>query len=205
MQQHAIRSDGLIPRLWHAWLDQVNRSVVCGDQLIYGNGVAPPEKAADAAVVDGRRDFDFYYGRWQVRNERLRERLRGSDEWETFEAMQECRPILGGLGNLDDFVTDWSDGFRGMTLRLFNPQTRQWSIYWAGNRSGVLEPPVMGRFDDGIGVFFGDDRHQGQPVRVRFLWSDITARSAHWQQAFSIDDGRSWETNWHMYMTRCHD
>jgi hypothetical protein len=205
MQRHAIRSDGLVPRLWHAWLDQVNRSVVCGDQLIYGNGVAPPAKAADAAVVDGRRDFDFYYGRWQVRNERLRERLRGSDEWETFEAMQECHPILGGLGNLDDFVTDWSDGFRGMTLRLFNPQTQQWNIYWAGNRSGVLEPPVVGRFDDGVGVFFGDDQHQGQPVRVRFLWSDITARSAHWQQAFSIDDGRSWETNWHMYMTRCGD
>lgn len=201
MQQHAIRSDSLVPRLWHAWLERVNRGMVCGDQLIYGNGIARPEKAIDAAVVDGRHDFDFYHGRWQVRNERLR----GSDEWETFEALQECRPVLGGLGNLDDFVTDWGDGFRGMTLRLFDPQTRQWSIYWAGNRSGVLEPPVVGRFDDGVGVFFGDDRHQGQPVRVRFLWSDITARSAHWQQAFSIDDGRSWETNWHMYMTRCGD
>ena len=205
MQQHAIRSDGLVPRLWHAWLDRVNRSVVCGDQLIYGNGIARPQTAADVIADDGRHDFDFYHGCWQVRNERLRERLRGSDEWETFEAMQECRPILGGIGNVDDFVTDWSEGFRGMTLRLFNPQTRQWSIYWAGNRNGVLESPVVGRFDDGVGVFFGDDRHQGQPVRVSFLWSEITARSAHWQQAFSIDDGRSWETNWHMYMTRCDD
>lgn len=205
MQQHAIRSDGLIPRLWRAWLDRLNRGMVCGDQLIYGNGIAWPQTAADAGADDGRHDFDFYHGRWRVRNERLRERLRGSDEWETFEATQECRPILGGIGNLDDFATDWDDGFRGMTLRLFDLQTRQWSIYWAGNRSGVLEPPVVGRFDDGVGVFFGVDRHQDQPVRVRFLWSDITAHSAHWQQAFSTDGGGSWETNWHMYMTRCND
>ncbi len=204
MQQRAMQPDtgGLLPRLWRNWLEQMTHGAVCGDQLIYGNGIA----TADAPVMhggDGRHDFDFYHGRWQVRNERLRERLVGSDEWETFEAVQECRPILGGIGNLDDFVTDWSDGFRGMTLRLFNPQTRQWSIYWAGNRSGVLEPPVVGRFDDGVGIFHGDDRHQGRPVRVRFLWSEITARSAHWQQAFSIDGGHSWETNWHMHMTRC--
>ncbi len=151
---------------------------------------------------DGRHDFDFYYGHWKVRNERLKQRLVGSDDWETFEATQSCQPLLDGIGNLDDFVTGWSGGFRGMTLRLFDLQARQWSIYWASNRSGVLELPVMGRFENGVGTFHGRDSHEGRPVLARFIWSDITADSAHWQQAFSTDEGASWETNWHMWMTR---
>lgn len=151
---------------------------------------------------DGRHDFDFYHGHWQVRNERLSQRLVGSQDWETFEAAQHCRPILGGLGNLDEFSTGWSGGFLGMTLRLFDPRTRQWSIYWASNRDGVLEPPVVGAFEDGVGTFYGRDRHQGRPVLTRFIWDDISADSAHWQQALSADDGASWETNWHMFMTR---
>ena len=151
---------------------------------------------------DGRHDFDFYHGHWQVRNERLKRRLVGSDDWETFEATQSCQPLLDGIGNLDDFVTEWSGGFRGMTLRLFDLQAKQWSIYWASNRSGVLEPPVTGRFEKGVGTFLGRDTHEGRPVLARFLWSDIGPDSAHWQQAFSIDEGASWETNWHMWMTR---
>jgi hypothetical protein len=151
---------------------------------------------------DGRRDFDFYFGRWHVRNERLRERLVESRDWETFEATQSCAPILGGIGNIDDFATTWNGGFRGMTLRLFNPQARQWSIYWASNREGVLEPPVVGAFVNGVGTFYGRDEHKGTPVLARFVWSDITHDGARWQQAFSTDEGKSWETNWVMHMTR---
>jgi len=157
------------------------------------------------APHDGRHDFDFYFGRWHIRNERLRQRLVGCDDWENFEATQQCRPILGGLGNIDDFVTDWRDGFVGMTLRLFCPRTRQWSIYWAGNRDAVLEPPVLGVFEDGIGTFLGRDQHEGVPVLVRFVWSEITPTSAKWEQAFSIDEGRCWESNWVMHMTRIAD
>ena len=154
---------------------------------------------------DGRHDFDFYFGRWAIHNERLRERLVGSTDWEHFEAIQECRPILGGVGNIDDFVTDWGGGFVGMTLRLFNPATRTWSLYWASNRDGVLEPPVVGRFENGVGTFIGRDTHKGTPVLARFTWSHITPDSALWQQAFSTDDGASWETNWIMRMTRIRD
>jgi hypothetical protein len=154
---------------------------------------------------DGSHDFDFYFGRWRICNERLRQRLAGCDDWETFDATQQCRPILGGLGNIDDFVTEWRDGFIGMTLRLFNPTTRQWSIYWASNRDGVLEPPVVGAFENGVGRFFGRDQHEGRPVLVRFVWSEITADSARWEQAFSTDDGHSWEINWIMRMARIAD
>ena len=151
---------------------------------------------------DGRHDFDFYYGDWLIRNERLRERLVGSEDWETFDATQTCAPILGGLGNIDDFHTDWSGGFIGMTLRLFDPKTKKWSIYWASNRGGVLEPPVVGAFEDGVGTFYGRDQHKGTPVLARFIWSDISRDSARWQQAFSTDEGKTWETNWVMHMTR---
>jgi hypothetical protein len=157
---------------------------------------------------DGARDFDFYYGHWSVHNERLRERLVGSTDWEHFEATQQCRPILGGIGNLDDYVSDWNrgdqDAFIGMTLRLFNPATREWSLYWSSNRSGVLEPPVVGRFERGVGTFIGKDQHQGRPVLARFIWSEIAPDSAKWEQAMSTDEGATWETNWIMRMTRIH-
>lgn len=164
---------------------------------------------------DGRHDFDFLHGQWSIRNERLTQRLAGSTDWEIFQASQRCQPMLGGVGNVDDFVSDWtrpgtSERFIGMALRLFGTESKQWSIYWAGNHDGVLDPPVFGAFadepDNGrVGTFFGTDEHEGQPVRVRFRWSQISANTAHWQQAFSVDDGASWETNWHMWFRRTDD
>lgn len=156
---------------------------------------------------DGRHDFDFLHGHWQVRNERLRERLAGSDDWEIFHATQNCEPVLGGLGNVDAFLSDWrrdggEDTFQGMTLRLFDLQRGRWNIWWAGSHDGVLEPPVSGGFADGVGVFEGELEHHGRPVRARFVWSAIGANNAHWHQQFSVDGGASWETNWHMWLRR---
>lgn len=190
---------GLLARVLQSYVAGISRSLASGEQLIYP-GPSPMPDAHSAH--DGRHDFDFYHGRWQVQNERLKERLVDCQEWERFPATQHCRPILGGVGNIDDFVTDWGGGFRGMTLRLFDLQTRQWSIYWASNRTGVLEPPVVGHFENGVGRFYGREQHQGQPVLVRFRWHEITQNQAHWEQAFSADDGQHWETNWHMRMTR---
>jgi len=151
---------------------------------------------------DGRHDFDFLHGRWRVQNERLRERLAGSDDWEVFDAFDECRPLLGGVGNLEEFRTPWDGGYEGIALRLYDLAARQWRIHWSSNRSGVLDPPVSGAFEDGVGTFHGEDHHAGQAVRVRFVWTHTSANTAHWQQAFSNDDGASWETNWHMWFRR---
>jgi hypothetical protein len=151
---------------------------------------------------DGARDFDFLMGRWRVRNRRLRERLKGSTEWEEFEASNIARPLLGGLGNEDEFRTDFWPGFIGMTIRFFNRETKQWAIYWADNRRGVLEPPVFGSFAGDTGLFFGDDTFEGRPIRVRFTWRHDGTRTASWEQAFSTDGGETWETNWVMDMTR---
>ena len=152
---------------------------------------------------DKAHDFDFLFGSWQIKNTRLLERLQGCTDWETFDAIGTAQPVLGGMGNVDDFVPkDWRPNFLGMTLRLFNPATQAWSIYWASNQTGTLEPPVIGGFTDGVGAFEGDDVLDGRPVRVRFIWSQITPISARWEQEFSKDCGLKWETNWIMEFTR---
>jgi len=159
---------------------------------------------ATAQTHPGTHDFDFFFGSWHIVNERLTSRLTGSDTWERFEALGTCRPILGGLGNIDDFRPAWPgrEGFEGASLRLFNPETEMWSIYWIDNVRCALFPPVVGTYVNGVGEFYGDDEHEGTPVRVRFRWSDITADSARWEQAFSTDRGETWEVNWIMTFTR---
>lgn len=154
-----------------------------------------------ASLPSAARDFDFLFGRWRIHNARLRHRLAASGDWDHFEASGECRPLLGGLGNSDSFDTDWNGGLRGMTLRLFNRASARWSLYWASDRDGVLEPPVEGGFDAGRGIFFGEARHEGRPVRLRFDWDARDPDAPRWQQAFSDGDDR-WETNWIMQFQR---
>jgi hypothetical protein len=159
------------------------------------------------ATIEGTaRDFDFWMGSWSCRNRRLRERLAGSDEWDEFESTVVARPILDGLGNEDEFRTDYGGGFVGMSFRFFDPVRKRWSIYWADTRrSGELDPPVFGGFFGDAGVFEGDDTLDGRPIRVRFIWSGITTPTPRWEQAFSEDGGATWETNWIMDFARAED
>lgn len=149
--------------------------------------------------------FNFLLGDWKVRNRRLVERLKGCDEWEEFDAWQTNRALPGGIGNYDDFVADaWRPGYVGLSLRLFNPETGLWSIYWLDNknggleRSGTLLPPVVGKFDNGIGLFEGEDVLNGRAIRVRYTWSDAGGDRPRWEQSMSEDNGRTWEMNWSM-------
>ena len=152
---------------------------------------------------DGSHDFDFQTGHWRIRNERLVKRLQACTEWEVFEATQQAQLLPRGLGNLDNFVTDHWPGFAAISVRLYDPHTRLWSIRWATNRDGAMGPPVVGAFrEDGVGVFEGHDVEEGQPILVRFTWSAITPTSARWEQEFSGDEGRTWEKNWIMTLTR---
>jgi hypothetical protein len=152
----------------------------------------------------GAHDFDFFYGSWHIDNERLRTRLRGADDWERFGADCMCWPILGGVGNVDEFRPDWPghEGFKGASVRIFDPTTATWSIYWADNVRCALFPPVVGAFHDGVGEFFGDDVEGDTPVRVRYCWSGITPTAVRWEQAFSPDGGETWESNWVMNFSR---
>ena len=154
----------------------------------------------------GIRDFDFWHGGWNVHNRRLRKRLAGSKEWDEFAATVVARPILDGMGNEDEFRTDFGDGFVGMSFRFFDPVKEQWLIYWADSRRpGELDPPVSGRFSGDTGIFVGDDVFEGRPILVRYVWSRVTTTTPRWEQAFSEDGGLTWETNWIMDFTRADD
>lgn len=145
-------------------------------------------------------DFDFFIGRWNVVNEQLRKRFAGCDEWDRFPATSSCRKLLGGAAHIDEIDIP-AKSLSGINLAVFNGAERSWSLYWMDNRSRVFFPPLTGRFEAGRGTFYADDTDEGRPVKVRFLWlaSDSEPR---WEQAFSIDGGASWETNWIMTFTR---
>jgi hypothetical protein len=156
-----------------------------------------------AVESSGLRDFDFWMGSWEQRNRRRKEWLADCDEWIEFESTSVAWPILGGLGNADELRTDFAGGFIGMSFRFFDLETRLWSIYWADSRhTGLLDPPVVGSFASGVGVFEGDDTFNGQPIRVRYTWSRTDTETPRWEQAFSPDAGTTWETNWIMDATR---
>ena len=162
---------------------------------ILGNG----PKAARAT----KHDFDFLFGSWNVHNRYLKARLGHSTEWIEFDARSQVEPLLDGFGHLDRYsaVRDGA-AFEGITLRLFDPATGQWGLHWADTaRARTLLPPMVGRFMGGIGEFFGDETVDGKPVLCRFRWTQPTADSARWEQAFSDDGGRTWETNWIMTFT----
>jgi hypothetical protein len=143
-------------------------------------------------------------GIWNVRHRYLLKRLVDCHDWIEFDGCCAARKILDGCGNVDESRIDLpGDPYRGMTLRTWDPDTAEWSIYWLDSRRpGRLTPPVKGRFAKGIGIFHGDDVFDRRPIRVRFVWSRIERDQARWEQAFSRDDGNSWETNWIMDFTR---
>jgi hypothetical protein len=157
----------------------------------------PANAKNESRTTSTKNDFDFLVGDWQAVNRRLKVRHKGGNDWDEFPGFSTMRTILGGLGNVDE-VAFPTKGWSGATFRLFNVATRQWSIWWVNNREGVMLPPVVGSFSNGIGEFHGEDLDDGVPVRVRFIWSRITPRSARWEQAFSWDGGKTWETNWTM-------
>jgi hypothetical protein len=160
--------------------------------------------ASEPGLTGHEHDWDFLVGRWSIRHHRLKGRLMGSTEWEDFNSSCVMWLTMGGLGNVDDNVLELPGGtYRAMGFRAFDPKAGQWRIWWLDGRyPGDIEPPVMGGFKDGIGIFVGDDTLRGQPIKTRFRWSKITPTSAHWEQACSPDGGATWEVNWTMELTR---
>jgi hypothetical protein len=158
------------------------------------------------ARPDGRADFDFFIGTWDSHQRKLKERLKGCDEWEEFSGVSVVRKILGGLGNFDEVTFDMRAGpVMGVTLRLFDPQTQLWSIYWSSSTRSVLDTPMVGRFEHGRGEFYDRETFEGRSIFSRFIWTSSGANACRWEQAFSPDGGRTWETNWTADFTRRND
>ena len=162
--------------------------------------------AATATTVhSGLHDFDFLAGEWRVHHRRLKERLAGCNEWVEFWGESKAQLTMGGQGNMDDNLINLPGGaYRAVTLRAFDPKAGLWSIWWLDARypQGPVEPAMRGRFENGVGLFLADDVFNGKPIRVRFIWSNVTQTTARWEQAFSPDGGQTWETNWCMDFSR---
>ena len=152
---------------------------------------------------DGRNDFDFLIGTWKVHHRMLKERLKGSTDWIEFEGDTVDRKIMNGLGNLDENIIHMKTGpVHAISMRLFHPHSKEWSIHWSTDRMGTLDIPMVGGFKDGRGEFYAQEIFEDRHVYSRFIWSKITTNSCQWEQALSADGGKSWETNWIMEFER---
>lgn len=162
-------------------------------------------KAAPQQQVqrDGQHDFDFEIGTWNTRLSRRLNPLTGSSTWVEYEGTTVVRKVWGGRANLVELEVEGPAGrIEGLSLRLYNPESRQWSLNFANLRSGTLTPPSIGEFKNGRGEFFAQETLNGRAILVRFVISDIAPDSCRFEQSFSDDGGKTWEANWIAVDTR---
>ena len=170
--------------------------------------LSPTDAAAPAPLVtstsrDGHRDFDFLLGTWRTHYRLLRKRLAHSREWYDCYGTSVVRAFWNGSANLEDGDLRCPNRYiGGMTLRLYNADTHQWSLWWGTRKLGLVPPAQVGHFQDGVGNFYARDTYEGTPIVVRFRWNEPAPEHPRFEQAFSTDGGRTWETNWTTDYTR---
>ena len=156
--------------------------------------------AAAAEPRDGQHDFDFELGRWKLQLRKLKAPLKGgTKEWLAFSGTSVTRPAWNGKAQVEEFEVDSpvAGHIEGMTVRLYSPTSHQWSLNWANQKNGRFDVPTVGAFlKDGYGEFYDQEVFEGRTILVRYIWSNITKTSAHFEQAFSDDGGKTWEVNW---------
>ena len=158
---------------------------------------------ATGSQRDGQRDFDFEIGSWKTELKRLVNPLSGSSKWVEYQGTTVVRKVWEGRANLVELNVSGPAGkIEGLSLRLYNPQSRQWSLNFANSASGTLSVPTMGSFKNGRGEFYSQETLNGKAILVRFVISDITPDSCRFEQAFSEDGGKTWEVNWIAIDTR---
>jgi hypothetical protein len=164
------------------------------------------QEADVAEPRDGQDDFDFEIGIWRTELSLLRNPLSGSSTWVEYEGTSVVRKVWDGRANLVELDVEGPTGrIEGLSLRLYNPESGQWSLNFANSAYGELTPPVIGGFENGRGEFYGQEMPNGRPIFVRFIISDITPTSCRFEQAFSADGGKTWEVNWIAVDTRIED
>lgn len=158
---------------------------------------APTTTSQAAEAQDGQRSFDFEIGNWTTHLKRLRNPLSGSTEWVEYEGTSVVREVLDGRANLVELRVDGPAGrIEGLSLRLYNPESRQWTLNFANIADGLLTEPMVGEFRDGRGEFYAQDTFKGRAVLVRFEISVLGPDSCRFEQSFSADGGKTWELNW---------
>jgi hypothetical protein len=156
-----------------------------------------PARPSAPEQRDGQHDFDFEIGRWKTRLSRLVHPLTGSTEWVRYEGTTVVRKVWNGRANLVELEVDGPAGhIEALSLRLYDPQSHQWSLNFSSSRTGTLTVPAIGGFRGGRGEFVNPDSLDGRAILVRFVISVITPDSCHFEQSFSADGGKTWEVNW---------
>jgi hypothetical protein len=155
---------------------------------------------------DGAHDFDFLIGNWKVHVRRLPDRLNGSNTWDLYDGISNHKKVLDSNANFEEFEVDSPEKhlhIKGQTLRLYNPETHQWSIYLIDLDKGELDaPPVVGQFKGNRGEFFHQENFKGRVILVRYVWLNLSPKSSRMEQSWSPDGGKSWEVNWICELSR---
>jgi hypothetical protein len=155
-----------------------------------------------SAERDGSHDFDPLIGSWKYHLKRRLNPLTGSNRWVEFDGSGVCRKISDGA-SVDQIEVDGPTGhITGLTLRVYNPTSHQWRLYWANQKIGILDPPQVGEFKDGRGQFFAQDTINGKMILIKFDWTKLDTDTPHFEQSFSDDGGKTWEVNWITDQTR---
>jgi hypothetical protein len=176
-------------------------------------GIAQPKRPVMTATAqdssglrDGRHDFDFEIGTWKTKLNRLADPLSGSQTWVEYEGTTVVKKVFNGMANLVELTAEGPGGqFKGLSLRLYDPQAHQWSLNFANMKNGVMTTPTIGEFKNGQGEFYCQETLNGRAILVKFVISKITSDSCRFEQSFSDDGGKTWEVNWIAVDTRIQD
>ena len=154
---------------------------------------------------DGSHDFDGLLGHWKFQLKRRLKPLTGSNAWVDLEGTGYCRKFWDG-GILETAVFDGGgQHIEGAVVRVYNPASHQWRLYWVNRKVGVMDPPQVGEFKDGHGEFIAQDTIDGKTILVKFDWTNLNTPKPHFEQSYSADGGKTWEVNWITDQTKTGD
>jgi hypothetical protein len=188
-------------RIIALWSVGILIGVMLGGSSMTSQTNAPSSEAQEQR--DGQHDWDTFFGTWKMHLKRRLRPLTGSNEWQEFESHDTTRKIWNGRANLDELEADGPGGhIEGLTVRLYNPRSHQWSIYWANASAPALDIPTIGEFKNGRGEFYDQETFHDRSIFVRYVWTNVTDKSGDFEQSFSDDGGKTWEPNWITTMGR---
>lgn len=166
----------------------------------------PAKRTITPSATSSENDFDFLVGKWTVQNRMLKTRLKNSNDWVEFTSELHMDTVLLGRGNVEHYYSSWKGTpFEGMAIRLFDRETRLWSVYWVDSNGGGLDgAPLVGSFENKVGKLYADDVFEEKPILILYQWDARDAAHPLWSQAISQDNGVTWEWNWYMTLTRKH-